>query len=252
MVWNANGRVREALVGALAASFLRHLPTPIVDTIQNGAVVHHVPAGRVFVDESEPDWVGIVVSGLARVYLDPPDGPEITVRYVRPGAAVGVAALAGTQHPVSVRAITPCLILQLNFERLRAVVADEPAASQAVARELAARLFDAYAEIATHVRGSVRERLAAELLEVIDQQGETDELDPDLTVTHTHEALAEGIGSAREVVSKALEAFAREGMVELGRGSIRLVDPVQLHLVAHKPIDRSRRRPNGALEHPAP
>lgn len=45
---------------------------------------------------------------------------------------------------------------------------------------------------------------------------------------YTHDEIARLIGSAREVVSRMLKYFAMEGIVELGRGSIRIVDRERL------------------------
>lgn len=41
----------------------------------------------------------------------------------------------------------------------------------------------------------------------------------------THEQLGKHPGSVREVVTRMLKHFQGEGLVELGRGSIRLLDP---------------------------
>ena len=48
----------------------------------------------------------------------------------------------------------------------------------------------------------------------------------------THEQIARYMGSAREVVSRLLKYFAQEGMVELGRGSLRLLDRERLAALA--------------------
>ena len=48
----------------------------------------------------------------------------------------------------------------------------------------------------------------------------------------THEKIARYMGSAREVVSRLLKYFAQEGMVELGRGSLRLLDRERLAALA--------------------
>ena len=44
------------------------------------------------------------------------------------------------------------------------------------------------------------------------------------TLTMTHDQIAKYTGSAREVVSRMLKYFENEGMVELGRGRVRLKD----------------------------
>ena len=63
--------------------------------------------------------------------------------------------------------------------------------------------------------GRIEQRLAAALLDLA--KGDT--------VTATQADLAARIGSAREVVSRKLEAFAREGLTLNERGHVRLLKP---------------------------
>lgn len=44
----------------------------------------------------------------------------------------------------------------------------------------------------------------------------------------THQALADELGSAREIVSRLLKNFAEQGWIRLGREQIEIVDPVAL------------------------
>ena len=53
---------------------------------------------------------------------------------------------------------------------------------------------------------------------------------PEIAVTH--QALAEEVGTAREVVSRQLESFRRDGLVAVSRGRIRLVDRARLDELA--------------------
>lgn len=48
------------------------------------------------------------------------------------------------------------------------------------------------------------------------------------TLTLTHEQIAKYMGSAREVVSRMLKYFAKEGIVELSRGCIKIIDRKKL------------------------
>jgi CRP/FNR family transcriptional regulator len=54
----------------------------------------------------------------------------------------------------------------------------------------------------------------------------------DDTVHLTHEQIARDIGSAREVVSRMLKYFSSEGIVELSRGGIRVIDKKRLRKLA--------------------
>jgi len=48
------------------------------------------------------------------------------------------------------------------------------------------------------------------------------------TIRLTHEQIARYIGSAREVVSRMLKYFSQEGIVELSRGGIKVLDKAKL------------------------
>jgi CRP/FNR family transcriptional regulator len=54
----------------------------------------------------------------------------------------------------------------------------------------------------------------------------------DDTVHLTHEQVARDVGSAREVVSRMLKYFSSEGIVELSRGGIKVIDKKKLRKLA--------------------
>ena len=51
-------------------------------------------------------------------------------------------------------------------------------------------------------------------------------------VSARHEALATEVGTVREVISRQLATFARDGLIEGTRGTIRLAAPDALRAVA--------------------
>ena len=86
----------------------------------------------------------------------------------------------------------------------------------------ATRLVDLMTRIEELSDRSVEARLAERLLA----------LAPGGVARTTHQALAGDVGTAREVVSRALEGFARAGLVELGRGLVTLCDAAGLRRLA--------------------
>ena len=52
----------------------------------------------------------------------------------------------------------------------------------------------------------------------------------------THQALAEELGSVREVVSRILKDFEGQGILELERGQIRVVDEEALQRIARPSV----------------
>ena len=78
---------------SLRRSFLAELQPTSVESIRQGAVVHHVVRGDTIVSEGDGPWTGIVLSGLARVYLRTEAGRQVTIRHPRRGDTIGIAAL---------------------------------------------------------------------------------------------------------------------------------------------------------------
>ena len=72
---------------------------------------------------------------------------------------------------------------------------------------------------------SMDKRLAIFLLDEISKNGSD-------TVTLTHEQIAKYMGSAREVVSRMLKYFSSEGIVEVSRKGIKVIDKSRLRRLA--------------------
>ncbi|MFR1808936.1 MAG: Crp/Fnr family transcriptional regulator [Pygmaiobacter massiliensis] len=64
-------------------------------------------------------------------------------------------------------------------------------------------------------------RLAIFLIDEVAKTGED-------TIHLTHEQIAKYMGSAREVVTRMLKYFAGEGLVELSRGGVKILDKKRL------------------------
>ncbi|MCB1513090.1 MAG: winged helix-turn-helix domain-containing protein, partial [Hyphomicrobiaceae bacterium] len=52
----------------------------------------------------------------------------------------------------------------------------------------------------------------------------------------THAELAARVGTAREVISRRLDAWARRGLVKTGRGTIEITDTETLRAIAEDPV----------------
>jgi len=215
--------------GSLHGSFLANLQPSLVDSICQRAVVHHHPRGETIVSEAEGRWTGIVLSGVARVYLRTEAGRQITIRHPRRGDTIGIAALLG-ESTVSAQAATACAVMQLDPEQVLRQARTHPALGLAIAREVSAVLFDTQREIVIREQGSVRQRIARQLLTFA---GESDPNEA-LVVSMSHEDLADSVGSAREVVTRHLDRLQAEGIVTLDRAQITLLDPDGLHEAAQQ------------------
>jgi CRP/FNR family transcriptional regulator len=191
-----------------------------------GAEVRSVaPRGTVYaLDDHEPR-AGILLSGTARAFLTATDGRQLTVRYARRGAFLGRSSpLLGGHIPVAVDAVTTVEILDLDARAFVQLLETDVAVSFALLAELSRRLEDVHATVADSAFGTVRERVARHLLAL------TDDLDSrgGRVTSITQQELADGVGTMREVVARALAEFRNEGLIATGSGRIEVLDPARL------------------------
>jgi len=81
------------------------------------------------------------------------------------------------------------------------------------------RLSDLMVQLEQVALETIDRRLIRYLLAHVNSQGR---------LQGTHQDIAAGIGSAREVVSRHLKALEKQHLLELGRGFVALVDPESL------------------------
>jgi CRP-like cAMP-binding protein len=115
--------------------------------------------------------------------------------------------------------------LRLNVSHLRVLAERDAAVAWALAAEVTQRLLDTCAEVEFRLESSVRQRVARWLLELAPPM-------PDGGgILISQEALAQSVGTAREVVSKVLLELQRDGIISLRRGLISVRNVVGLRAV---------------------
>jgi CRP/FNR family transcriptional regulator len=182
-----------------------------------------VPAGtQLFRETDACQGFPLVLRGEVRVSRSAPNGRELELYRVAPGemCLVSSASLFAEQ-PLSARGVattdtTLCLLAPPQF---RQALADADF-RQYVLGLFAARMADLTGLIEAIAFQKLDSRLAAALL------------GHGTTLKTTHQALADELGTVREIVSRLLHRFERDGLVELSRESITIRDSARLRAVA--------------------
>ena len=190
------------------------------------ALPMQVPAGTVLFTENTPcQGFPLVLDGEIKVSRSSGDGRSLELYRVVPGelCLVSSACLFRTQplsaHGVTTRASTLLLIPPDVFGRWL----ETPAFRNEVLGLFAERMADLTVLIDAVAFQRLDQRLAAALL----GRG------PDLALTH--QALADELGTVREIVSRLLRRFEREGWVRLSRERIHICDSAALRAMAGAP-----------------
>jgi CRP/FNR family transcriptional regulator len=178
-----------------------------------------VPAGTVLFHESSPcQGYPLVLEGEIKVSRSSGDGRTLELYRVLPGelCLVSSSCLFRSQ-PLSAQGIaTKPSTLLLIPPAIFARWLEEPAFRNEVLGLFAERMADLTALVDAVAFRKLDQRLARALL----GRG--------TVLGLTHQALADELGTVREIVTRLLRRFEREGWVELAREQVRILDSAAL------------------------
>ena len=192
---------------------------PALDAPGSGMAPFEVPANTVLFSENAAcQGFPVVLSGEIKVSRNSSDGRSLELYRVVPGelCLVSSACLFRVQ-PLSASAITtkPCTLMLISpdlFTRWLEALAFR----NDVLGLFAERMADLTALVDAVAFQKLDRRLAAALL------GRGQQLNV------THQALADELGTVREIVTRLLRRFEREGWVSLGREQIQIINSAAL------------------------
>ena len=211
---------------ALAHSFLARLPSEVCDGLRAQGERADYPAGTTVYRAGSDPRAALVVRGLLRVFLTSAEGRQVTVRYARPGDVLGIAVLVGGPASTSVQAVEPSSVFRISARTLVAAAQRDPRVSWAIAEELNRRLYEVLEQTAVNAFGSVRQRVAAHLLDLASAQQHPRGR---LAARVSQQELADAAGSVREVVARVLRDFRVAGIVATTADSVMILDAARLY-----------------------
>lgn len=179
-----------------------------------------------------PAGLYVVLDGRVRV-LRGADGRQHVVHAEGPGGTLGeVPLFAGGTYPATAVAAEPTTCALLTADALRRAVAEEPAVAFLLLGRLATRVRDLVQRLDDRSTRGVTARLADYLLA---RAARPDAGAVSLGMTQT--ALAEELGTVREVVVRALLALRREGAIRaVGGGRYAITDRAALERAAARAV----------------
>jgi CRP/FNR family transcriptional regulator len=196
--------------------------------VLEGSTREEHPAGSIAFHPEGPPRSFVLDRGLARVYATVPDGREATVTFVHERELAGGTAIVSHPPRVLIQVVIPSTLTILDLNRVRSLAATENQVCAAVGTHLAARVRATFRLVAVRTLGTIRERVAYDLL---DRACRFQLKVGRLELRATHGDLADSIGSSREVVSRTIRDLRAAGIVETAPGMVRVIDPLRLSAI---------------------
>lgn len=179
----------------------------------------HEDGQVIAVEGSAEPPIFFVLEGSVRAYKTSAEGRQQTLTRLGPGSAFYIPPAFSEMRtaPATTEVVGQTTLMKISQDDFRRVTSETPELALLVLRDLSTKL-QSFVGL-THDLGllSVRGRLASFLLQ---RAGDGSEISPKLT----HEEIASSIGTVREVVSRTLRTFVREGLLQPDRQRIVLLD----------------------------
>lgn len=186
-----------------------------------------VPAGAELFTERQPcQGFPLLLDGKIKVVKTAASGREMLLYRVLPGGSCIITSsclLGHTAYNARGIAETPLELVLLSAAEFDRLLLESPEFRQFVFHLFGERL----AELMERVEELAFHRLDQRLARLLLRHSEHEPL-----LRTTHQTLAEELGSVREIVSRLLKGFANDGLVELGREQIRVLDRERLQQIA--------------------
>lgn len=187
-----------------------------------------VTRGRVFYRPEEPGEVLFILKeGRVQLYRISPEGKKLVITTLGPHTLFGEMALLGTKmHNTFAEAIDDCLICVMSRTDLERLILDKPQVALRILDITGKRLREAEERLENMAFKGIPARLASLLLRVAGEQ------ESDIITGLTHQDLAESVGTYRETATQVLNDLKAQGLIDIGRKRIVILDKERLAEVA--------------------
>lgn len=199
---------------------LGELPASQLEDVLGSAAVVNLPADSVIFDEDQAcRGFPLLLSGSVRVIKASPNGRELQLYRVRPGESCILTSsclLGGDRYHARGIVEQDAELVLLPAAAFRTLISSNEPFRNYVFDLFSGRITDLMQLVTAVAFQKMDQRLAALL---------AGKASP---IRATHQALADELGSVREIVSRLLKNFAEQGWVKLGREQIEVLDPAAL------------------------
>ena len=198
---------------------LRHADPGLLHEFRQTAFFTRIPEGHdVFIEGDNVDAIAILISGVVRVYKIGETGREITLYRFGNGESCILTAnaiLSQKNFPAVATVEKEAEAVMIPADTFRDWVRRYDLWREFVFELLSQRLSSVMAIVEEVAFRRMDARVASLLAE---RERRSD------PIHITHQEIAAELGSSREVISRILEDFSAQGIVEVSRGIIKILD----------------------------
>ena len=223
--------VEQAKVAYLSETDLfRDMTERDIEQLERSTAMTTCQRGAVFYTPGETGEVLFILKrGRVNLYRMTSEGKRLVTATIEPGTVFGEMSLIGQGMVDSfAEASEDCTLCVMSRSDIERLLREHPSVSIRLLELLARRLDDAEQRLADVAYKSVPARIATTLLRL-----SGDDAAP---VRLSHQDIADMVGTYRETATRVLNEMRAEGLIELKRMLIEIVDGERLSRLAEEPV----------------
>jgi CRP-like cAMP-binding protein len=178
------------------------------------------PGKMFYMPEDTGEVLFLLKKGRVQLYRISPNGKKLVVSTLGPGTMFGEMSLVGQgMHNTFAESVDECLLCVMSRADVERLMREKPQVAFRFVEALGDRVTKLESRLEEIAFKSIPARLASLLLRLSDEQGDGSEVKG-----YTHQDLGEMLGTYRETITQTLNDFKAQGLVDISRKRVILLD----------------------------
>jgi len=172
-------------------------------------------------------------SGSFKTYLTNPDGTEQIIGFSLPGELLGMDAISGNEHRCSAKALETSSVCEIPFEHLESLALDIPNLQHQLFRLMSKEIQQDQNAMLLLAQMPAETRLASFLVSLSERLNSLGYAANEFNLSMSRGDIANLLGMAVETISRLLSHFQDDGLLDVERKHITILDTVKLRQLAN-------------------
>jgi len=207
-----------------STNFFCGLPSAVISEFNSLKLTRGYARGTLLFAQGETaEGVYVMCSGRVKLSTYSKDGKAIIVRVAQAGEILGLSAsISGIVHEATAQVVDHCQVNFVKRDAFLLFLRNHIEVALNALKELSRNYHKAHMQICSlGLSATVKVKLAKLFLDWHDLSTNGD---GHISMTYTHEELAEMIGTSRETVTRLINDFRKQNMVALVDAELRVLD----------------------------
>lgn len=212
---NAEKVLPQEVDSVLSMGLLKSVSPKLREEVFSYGMFAEYPDGVVINRPNDPVRIALILSGKLRLYYEHDDGKRLTICRLLPGDLAGVVTLASQANSLYAQTEGATRLWVIPANILQNIMRNDPSTASLVISELGRHLEKLVIEWITFAFSTVEERILHFLR---NRQADT------TPIKISQQQLADEIGTAREVVTRAIRKLKDKKQIKSGSDGFYLCD----------------------------